>query len=67
METTEEIQIYDSSKQVSPAVEEFREIFRYRDLVIQVVRRDILTRYKRSVLGVAWTMLNPCLKYDHDV
>lgn len=59
METTEEIQIYDSSKQVSPALEEFREIFRYRDLVIQVVRRDILTRYKRSVLGVTWTMLNP--------
>jgi ABC-type polysaccharide/polyol phosphate export permease len=24
-----------------------------------MVRRDILTRYKRSVLGVAWTMLNP--------
>lgn len=59
METTEELQIYDSSKQVSPAVEELREIFRYRDLVIQVVKRDILTRYKRSVLGVTWTMLNP--------
>jgi ABC-type polysaccharide/polyol phosphate export permease len=27
--------------------------------VVQFVRRDILTRYKRSVLGVAWTMLNP--------
>jgi len=24
-----------------------------------LVRRDILTRYKRSFLGVAWTMLNP--------
>ena len=59
METSEELQIYDSSKQVSPAVEELREIFRYRDLVIQVVKRDILTRYKRSVLGVTWTMLNP--------
>jgi len=59
METTEEVQIYDSSKQVSPAVEEFREIYRYRDLVVQIVRRDILTRYKRSVLGVTWTMLNP--------
>ena len=59
METTEEVQIYDSSRQVSPALEELREIFRYRDLVIQVTRRDILTRYKRSVLGVTWTMLNP--------
>jgi ABC-type polysaccharide/polyol phosphate export permease len=26
---------------------------------LQLVRRDILTRYKRSFLGVAWTMLNP--------
>ncbi len=32
---------------------------RYRYLLGQLIRRDILTRYKRSVLGVAWTMLNP--------
>jgi ABC-type polysaccharide/polyol phosphate export permease len=24
-----------------------------------MVRRDLVTRYKRSILGVAWTMLNP--------
>ena len=59
METTKEVQIYDSAKEYSPALEELREITRYRDLIYQVVRRDILTRYKRSVLGVAWTMLNP--------
>lgn len=50
---------YDSAAQVSPALEEFREIHRYRYLVGQLIRRDILSRYKRSVLGVAWTMLNP--------
>ena len=59
MDNTSSTTIYDSSKQVSPAIEELREIFRYRNLVSQMVRRDILTRYKRSVLGVAWTMLNP--------
>jgi len=59
MDNTPSTTIYDSSKQVSPALEELREIFRYRNLVSQMVRRDILTRYKRSVLGVAWTMLNP--------
>lgn len=31
----------------------------YRDLVLQLVRRDIVARYKRSVLGIAWTMLQP--------
>jgi ABC-type polysaccharide/polyol phosphate export permease len=40
-------------------VEEFIQAVRYRDLIRQLVRRDVLTRYKRSLLGVAWTMLNP--------
>lgn len=51
--------IYDSSKRGIPALEELREISNYRNLIIQLARRDILTRYKRSILGVAWTMLNP--------
>jgi ABC-type polysaccharide/polyol phosphate export permease len=40
-------------------VDELREVFHFRNLIFQLARRDILTRYKRSVLGVAWTMLNP--------
>ncbi|MBP9041835.1 MAG: ABC transporter permease, partial [Anaerolineaceae bacterium] len=31
----------------------------YRELIMQLVRRDLVSRYKRSFLGVAWTMLNP--------
>lgn len=42
-----------------PALSELRDLRRYGYLLKQLVRRDILTRYKRSVLGVAWTMLNP--------
>ncbi len=51
--------VYDTAKQMPPALEELREVRRYSHLLFQLVRRDILTRYKRSVLGVAWTMLNP--------
>ncbi|MCX6025682.1 MAG: ABC transporter permease, partial [Chloroflexi bacterium] len=51
--------VYDSASKLSAGLEEIRQVVRYRDLVYQLVRRDILTRYKRSVLGVAWTMLNP--------
>ena len=51
--------IYDSARRIHPALEELREAFNYRDLVLQLVRRDVLTRYKRSVLGIAWTLLNP--------
>lgn len=52
-------QVYDSSQRGSPAVEELKAVFQYRYLLAQLIRRDILTRYKRSILGVAWTMLNP--------
>ncbi len=51
--------VYDSNKRISPALAELKEIGNYRHLLAQLVRRDILTRYKRSFLGVAWTMLNP--------
>src|SRR5512136_1540816 len=50
---------YDSAVHKIPAVEEIREIIRYKYLLLQLTRRDILARYKRSFLGVAWTMLNP--------
>lgn len=50
---------YDSQKRKSPALEELIDIIQYRDLVMQIVRRDMVARYKRSVLGIAWTMLQP--------
>lgn len=50
---------YDSQKRKSPALEELIDIIKYRDLVFQIVRRDMVARYKRSVLGIAWTMLQP--------
>lgn len=37
------------------------EILRYRDLVLCLVEKELKLRYKRSVLGMAWTMLNPFL------
>jgi ABC-type polysaccharide/polyol phosphate export permease len=55
------IEIYDSASRRSPLLEEFRTLVRYRDLIQQLVSRSLKTRYKRSVLGVAWTMLNPLL------
>ncbi len=51
--------IYDSDQLIPHALQELKEAVHYRHLLYQLVRRDILTRYKRSFLGVAWTMLNP--------
>ena len=35
--------------------------FKYRDLLKELVSRDIKIRYRRSVLGLLWTLLNPIL------
>jgi ABC-type polysaccharide/polyol phosphate export permease len=34
-------------------------LFQYRELLRQLVIREVKLRYKRSVLGFAWTVLNP--------
>jgi ABC-2 type transport system permease protein len=38
-----------------------REVVQYRSLLWTLVARDLKVRYKRSVLGIVWTMLNPLL------
>jgi ABC-2 type transport system permease protein len=38
-----------------------REIFRYRDLVLTLVARELKVRYRRSLIGFVWTMLQPLL------
>jgi len=35
------------------------ELFQYRELLYNLVVRDLKVRYKNSVLGVAWSLLNP--------
>src|SRR5512134_369559 len=55
------VEIYDTANRPPLLVEEFLALIRYKELVKQFVARAIKTRYKRSVLGVVWTMLNPLL------
>ncbi len=38
-----------------------KELWSYRDLVRNLVSRDLKVRYKNSVLGVVWSWLNPLL------
>jgi len=53
--------IYNSSLRPPPMIEELRELIRYKDLVGQLISKGVKTRYKRSFLGIAWTMLQPLL------
>ena len=36
-------------------------IFKYRNLVKELVLRDLKKKYRRSILGYLWSMLNPLL------
>jgi ABC-type polysaccharide/polyol phosphate export permease len=38
-----------------------RDILRYRDLVLTLVARELKVRYRRSLIGFVWTMLQPLL------
>ena len=42
-------------------VARLRELLRYRDLIQNLVMRDLKVRYKSSVLGFLWSLLNPLL------
>jgi len=59
MLNNEVVPIYDTAKRRNVALYELIQAWRYRDLIWQLVLRDVTSRYKRSVLGIAWTMLNP--------
>jgi lipopolysaccharide transport system permease protein len=40
---------------------DFRELWRYRELLFFLIWRDVKVRYRQTVLGVAWAVLQPVL------
>jgi lipopolysaccharide transport system permease protein len=40
----------------------FADLWRFRELIAMLVERDLKVRYKRSALGMGWTLLNPLLQ-----
>ncbi len=39
----------------------FREIWEYRDLVVLFVKRDFVSKYKQTILGPLWAIIQPVL------
>jgi lipopolysaccharide transport system permease protein len=37
----------------------YADLFRYRDLFLNLFRRELRVKYRGSVLGLAWTLINP--------
>ncbi len=40
---------------------ELKELWKFRELLISMIQRDLKIRYKNSVLGFFWSLLNPLL------
>lgn len=40
---------------------DFKEIWRYRDLLMMFIKRDIVTQYKQTILGPTWYFIQPAL------
>lgn len=49
------------SDEIQSQWDKIREIFAYRNLLKNLVIRDLKARYKNSVLGIVWSLLNPLL------
>jgi lipopolysaccharide transport system permease protein len=39
----------------------FKEIWRYRDLILLFVRRDFVSKYKQTILGPLWFIIQPLI------
>ena len=53
--------VYDSHQSHASSIGELLALLDYGELLKHLVARDLKVRYKRSVLGFLWTMLNPLL------
>lgn len=58
--TAHPIEMYDTAV-LQTRRGQLREILRYRYLLRNLVVRDVKVRYKNSLLGVLWSLLNPLL------
>lgn len=53
--------LYDSAALRHPVLDSLVELGRFRDLIRMLVTLSLTIRYKRSLLGVGWTLVNPLL------
>ena len=47
---------------ISPGVREadyWQDVWRHRELIVFLAWRDMLVRYKQTVLGISWTVIKP--------
>jgi lipopolysaccharide transport system permease protein len=58
LETPEHIRIQASRSWTLPSL---REVWKYRELIYFLAWRDIKVRYKQTLLGAAWAVIQPLM------
>jgi len=58
---TTELTVVENSDRARPIRERMREVWNYRELLSQLVRRELKVKYKNSALGFVWTLFNPLM------
>ena len=53
------MQVYDSAVKQTPVISQLKAIYASRGLLRLLIARDLTVRYKRSVIGIWWSLLNP--------
>ena len=53
--------LYDSSARTNYFKDLTTNLWDQRDLITLLVKRDLAVRYKRSILGLLWTLINPLI------
>lgn len=51
--------LFEISSQGKGVTLNFKEIYRYRDLLVLFIRRDIVSVYKQTILGPLWFVIQP--------
>ncbi|MBO3116697.1 ABC transporter permease [Winogradskyella sp. DF17] len=59
MKTTNDDLLYSISAEQKLIDFNFKEIWRYKDLLFLFVKRDIVTLYKQTILGPLWYLIQP--------
>src|SRR5881396_2375226 len=62
MATTDVATEVRTSEEVRPrAWRRLKELYQHREILMNLIRKEIKVKYTSSVLGAAWSMLNPLL------
>lgn len=60
-ELPQQTTVFTNSTRARPLRQRLVDVWNYRELLANLVRRELKVKYKNSVLGFLWTLLNPLL------